>query len=649
MFKESQLPTIKYNRYSGFEVDLLIPESMSSITGIVNKTEYHFSDEERVQLILLLLLSKTEDLSLIHLKSELNVSRNTVLQDLKKAKEKAACFSCTLEYSRRCGYFLKGDEWDIRLLLNNLISEIASLEQGEFLLEYPLSAGHCKLVGQVQMELEKIEEALQIRYIDERLAALPYEIVYTCVRIQTGNCLMRLMEEWEKAILSSEEYRVLTDLFKLLDLMRANFVKERAYLAIQLLIANRIVGDILTNQLDEKLFQLSCEVIQQFETLACVQLHDEKKLAKQLFQHLKPAYYRAKFHIKLTNPLYETVVQEQPELHHLVKKAMKPFVLRLDDCSLSEDEYAYVTMHFGGWLERQGTELASRFKAVVVCPKGVAVSKLLIHRLKDIFPEILFLDTLSLREFYAYPLSYDIVFSTVFVRTKARLYLVKPNIDFVEKKLLYREVMQSLYGFSVSNLHLDQLIREIRSHATIHDQAALKQALCRFFSRHKFGVRIRKEQEKPVLEDLITKDTIQFAKEIPDWEEAIRFAAKPLLKNKSIQSSYVDAMIQNVRKEGPYVVITPKVAIPHARPEDGVHVLSMSLLVLEKSTYFSPMKPVNLIFVLAAVDNKTHLKALSRLTELLSSEKMIERIIALKDKEKVMKIIHYYSKGDEMS
>ena len=110
------------------------------------------------------------------------------------------------------------------------------------------------------------------------------------------------------------------------------------------------------------------------------------------------------------------------------------------------------------------------------------------------------------------------------------------------------------------------------------------------------------------------------------------------------EEQLLEAMIENIKKEGPYVVITPRVAIPHARPEDGVNVLSMSLLVVKESVDFAPEKPVNMIIVLAAIDNETHLKALAQLMEMLSSPKTIDRLLQLENKDEMMKMINHYAK-----
>jgi mannitol/fructose-specific phosphotransferase system IIA component (Ntr-type) len=88
------------------------------------------------------------------------------------------------------------------------------------------------------------------------------------------------------------------------------------------------------------------------------------------------------------------------------------------------------------------------------------------------------------------------------------------------------------------------------------------------------------------------------------------------------------------------------VAIPHARPEQGVRSLSMSLLKLDEAVDFAPDKPVRLIIILAAVDNDSHLRALIQLTQLLNDPANIEEIVSTSDKSVLMEYVHKYSKEE---
>ncbi|MGX6591994.1 PTS sugar transporter subunit IIA [Cetobacterium ceti] len=131
---------------------------------------------------------------------------------------------------------------------------------------------------------------------------------------------------------------------------------------------------------------------------------------------------------------------------------------------------------------------------------------------------------------------------------------------------------------------------------------------------------------------------IQILPEIENWEESIRIGSKPLLEEKLIEQTYVDKMIEKVKKFGFYVVLTENVAMPHSRPEDGVNETGMSLLKVDNPVKFGDSN-INLIFVLAAKDNNSHIDALTNLVELLNDEEKVEEVIKAKSEEEILNLI----------
>lgn len=135
------------------------------------------------------------------------------------------------------------------------------------------------------------------------------------------------------------------------------------------------------------------------------------------------------------------------------------------------------------------------------------------------------------------------------------------------------------------------------------------------------------------------KDNIKVLDEVSTWEEAIKIAATPLKEGGFIKAEYTDAMLQNVVKNGPYIVIMPGIAMPHSRPEDGVLKTGMSLLKLSKNVKFPEDNDVGLIFVLATTDSNTHLKLISDLTNLLMDDESMEKLFLAKSKKEVLECI----------
>jgi ascorbate PTS system EIIA or EIIAB component len=199
-----------------------------------------------------------------------------------------------------------------------------------------------------------------------------------------------------------------------------------------------------------------------------------------------------------------------------------------------------------------------------------------------------------------------------------------------------------LFGIQYHDVSLKELLQTISQYATIFNENGLKQALGRLTFHKKVDV-FRGKQ--PVLQDLLQVDTIQVMDEISDWEEAVKAAANPLLAKGIIESTYIEAMIENIKTLGPYVVIGPEVAIPHARPETGVNQVGMSFLKLNQPVNFlqDEKYPVRLLFCIAAIDNTTHLKALSQLTKLLSDKNNIDLLKELESTQEIEKLFKQYS------
>ena len=136
------------------------------------------------------------------------------------------------------------------------------------------------------------------------------------------------------------------------------------------------------------------------------------------------------------------------------------------------------------------------------------------------------------------------------------------------------------------------------------------------------------KEQSAMLTDLITQKRIQCMKSVSDWKEAIRTASLPLLADGSIKKSYVDAMVESVETVGPYIVLAPGIALPHARPEAGVERLAMALLRTQDPVYFDDAKYANLFFVLASSDGKSHMSALIQLSHIFGNESSFERFMS---------------------
>jgi PTS system ascorbate-specific IIA component len=131
-----------------------------------------------------------------------------------------------------------------------------------------------------------------------------------------------------------------------------------------------------------------------------------------------------------------------------------------------------------------------------------------------------------------------------------------------------------------------------------------------------------------MLSKLLTTETVQIQRGGDfDWRDAIKKAADPLLNQGKIEKSYVQAMITLVEKHGPYINIGPGIALAHARPENGVREMGISLLKVDPPIpLVNSAHPIQLFFVLAAVDNTKHLQVMKELAALLQNPDHVQKI-----------------------
>ncbi len=127
----------------------------------------------------------------------------------------------------------------------------------------------------------------------------------------------------------------------------------------------------------------------------------------------------------------------------------------------------------------------------------------------------------------------------------------------------------------------------------------------------------------------LTADRIVVVEHIPDWRSAIELSARPLLAEGAITPGYIQAIFASHEAIGPYYVLAPGLAMPHARPEEGVNRNALSLLHIRRGVDFgSPENdPVTVVILLCAQNGDEHLAMISQLAELFSNEDDLRQLL----------------------
>jgi len=126
-----------------------------------------------------------------------------------------------------------------------------------------------------------------------------------------------------------------------------------------------------------------------------------------------------------------------------------------------------------------------------------------------------------------------------------------------------------------------------------------------------------------------------------DWEDAIRAVGRLLVADDAVEPRFVDAMIRVAKEFGPYIVVAPGIALPHARPEDGVKRASIGMITLDHAVEFGNAEndPVSLVIALAAIDNKQHIQGLAELAAVLGDDETVARLRAAGSADELLAIM----------
>ncbi len=629
---ENQLPTLNYKEST---IEITKGHHNFLVQTLGNSkilADYLMNSDERLRFLFLLLVALDEDyLSLADFLAILKVSKTTVLVDLKKLEKILGKRGIRIVYSREKGYELEGNELAVRNLLFDWLTKDISEGMSQI---YDIYLSQFKRV-QIQDYLQLIQtlrQSFSIELVESRTIELAYFIVLILNRLKRN--LFHEEAFTSVNLLGFAEYKFIETLLTKLEV---DDTREVEYLTA--LILGQSVGNRDAISPDRALIlNLTKELITNFERLSGIQFLDWSGIIKQIYSHLRPTYYRLLFYFPVNNLIAERTKAEYPSIFYLVKKAMMSSD-GLKEFQISEEEVAFLTMHFAALLT-QGRQKSRHksIKAAVVCTSGIGSSALLLADLQHLFAEMTFIGPMDIDSLLKIQKTdFDIIFSatssSVILQLEKPIFIVNPVMTEDEEYHLVKRVYERVSSLRFQLPLIDDLVKIIGRHASIHDDLSLRQELSRYLSG-----RGHKALAKDLrLKDVLKSNYISVIPGVDTIEDVVKKSAQPLLNDKIITREYLNRVLRNLANHRQNYQIAPGILLPHARPE-GVNQIGLSFVILDKSIDTSYGK-IGLVIFLAAVDNTQHLLVMKDLLKLLSDANFIEEIRSQKSSEDILNLI----------
>lgn len=608
--EQAKLPTLEVVREKG----LLIPHKereliQEMLASDEHKQVYIFSPAERVKIIICCIIYESGAVYLEQLTEYCEVSRNTIFNDLKEVAKCLEQYELKLEYQARKGYYLAGDPIRVRALFILYFNELAALFNGGTIKFFQRE----KIEGYYE-KLREIEKTLGISYVDGALLSLAalLPVMYR----DKGPFKLEGLKETE--IARTKECTLVRQYFP--DLVS----EEQIYLSLHLLGSrvNIVPDDYFESNSKQYIHDLTRTLISDFEKTACIFFEQKEELERALFIHLNTSMYRYKFGVQIGNVIGEDIINEYPELFALTKIAVRKLEENIG-FPIPDSEIAYLALHFGAFLKISKHE-NDRLRILIVCVNGISTGNMLKREIQKILPFAEIVDVRAVVDMVNIQNICDLVISTVKINAVVPVITVHPILTEFDRNIILNHRVIAPKSVVAQR---DRMFQVVKKYVNPKDYENLLNDLTAFIQGSTEDAKGGKYQENDLM-SVLDASRIRIFEESCSWQSSIRLAGQCLLDYKSIEKRYLDTIISQLQDYGPYMFLTENVILAHAKPEDGVNCLDVSLAVFRNPVVYSELRKAKLVLVLAAEDQEKHLKILQDILLLLSEPDFISRVEA---------------------
>lgn len=399
-------------------------------SALFQQSHQDYTPGERQTIILCSLLEAKDPIKIMALANDVHVTMATISHDLTKLEDVLEKFDLSLVRKRGYGVEVAGSESAKRKAMRSLIAE--NVDEVEFLSlireniqnKTKQTAQTTKLISERLLGLiEKKKLLLVEKVVDEMNRKLPYSLAdsaYIGLVVHLTLAIERILQgeniemdsTYLQSLQSSPEYELakeaagkLTEVFGV-DIPEA----ETGFITMHLQGAKLRYGREYPIEEDRYPLAVKTKKLIHFvEKELGYKLINQASLFQGLLTHLKPAFYRIKQNMGISNPMLSKIKEDYSELFEIVKKAADAI---FTDVSVPDEEIGYLVMHFGSALLRN--EGNRDLKALIVCSSGIGTSKMLATRISQEIPEIKKLANVSAFELHqADPDKFDLIISTI--------------------------------------------------------------------------------------------------------------------------------------------------------------------------------------------------------------------------------------------
>lgn len=528
---------------------------------------YYLSQNERSTILAMILLNASGYVTVDQLKEEIGVSRNTLLRDLQELKNWFKENEMVLTSQVWRGYIVNAPEKEVRKGILKLLE--VNGDDNFYKNGYNLSvfwnlllkeADKLSIYDKMKQIIVEEEETQQVFLADYSFFEAVTELTIILNRIMRKQLLPGYyVNEWNY-LKEGSKYNFSSELFKKISKeFQLNVREVEILFYTECLNGKSYLKDKVqkTNMLELKV--IIAETIYRISRCFGIDFYLDFTLYDLLVAHMRSAVHRLKNGEVLVNPLKDTLKKDYPEIFNSVKQqlgSLEDYVGR----KFSEDEMSFMVLYFASVLEKEKVESEknNRVSVALVCATGRGTAQFMLAKLKSLEDMI---DIVSVTSFHGMKeIEHD------------EIQMIISTIPLNETKLPCVEVRSPMLE-KEDILDIQRKVLEIKEETTEGEKE----------------LEIINPIEVDIqgaFFDLLSEKRIEVDYSANDWEEAVRKSGELLYETGAVEKTYIEEMITNIRRNGPYIVVCPGTALPHADTEKGVIQEAASIVRLKQPIDF---------------------------------------------------------------
>ena len=617
-----------------------LEEIVKKVAG--NMSLYSFTKDEREKIIITDIFFNNENISLETLEEKLDISELTLKNDLKVLENYMKTFIISLD-SKTLAY--QAEERNVRRLILDILLKnynIKYLEGGKIDIEKNYQYGFfiCWDKMDEYFKTENVNNAMKVlkntldeakkTIGDENFKILLFYILITFKRFEKRP--LKLIKNME-FLTKSEEYAIVERNFSEYGLSKSEILNMTEYF-----LGSHSFGFDDSFYINWVQIELSMmRLIKEVAKSGYEELEKDMFLLENLINHMKPAIYRAKKGIRLSCEIYDEFKETYPLVLNLVLKAWNKIGI---DIKISDDELAYIAMHFQLAMKRIKSKKLENI--LIVCGAGYSTSRFLSASIKEHF-NVNIVNIIPYNELENYKNEdIDLVVTTiegVKFRDK-KVIKVSPILSTEDIIKLKNEKLSSS-----KNIKLSEIIEIAEKYSeNLQKEEMIKELKKRF--KHQILDDIEKDKGLGFLEMLAPSRITIIDKTLP-WEEAIERSALSMIEEGFVGESYPKEIMELINGFGNYMVVQDGIFLGHSGNSESINKTGISLAFFKKPVEFPENEKVRIVLTLASRDKREHLNGLMEFLGVMRKKSLIKELDKLDTSNKIYKKIEEFINEEE--